>query len=90
MRKENSRPTAMRLKEMSVPGTGQEFHAYGFEGNPDGITFISHDVKPFIQISIDALNKHWIAVVARQNMIIDVEEIKGFLEHTHAWHIRVM
>ena len=35
----NSRPTATRLREISVPGTGQEFHAYepdvdreGFEG----------------------------------------------------------
>jgi len=25
--KANSRPTATRLREMSVPGTGQEFHA---------------------------------------------------------------
>jgi hypothetical protein len=43
----------------------------GFEGNPNGIAFVtSHDVKPFIQISIDALNEHRIVVVARQNMII--------------------
>jgi len=55
----------------------------GFEGDPDGIAFVRHDAKPFIQISIDAFNKHRIVVVARQNMIIDVEEIEGFLEHTH-------
>ena len=62
----------------------------GFEGSPDGIAFVGHDVKPFIQILIDALNEHRIVVVTRQNMIIDVEEIKGFLEHTHARHIRAM
>ena len=55
----------------------------GFKGGPDGITSVCHDVKPFIQISIDALNEHRIVVVARQNMIIDVEEVEGFLEHTH-------
>ncbi len=26
--KVNSQPTATRLREMSVPGTGHEFHAY--------------------------------------------------------------
>jgi hypothetical protein len=55
----------------------------GFEGNPDGITFICHDTKLFIQVSIDALNEHGVMVVARQNMIVDVEEIKEFLEYTH-------
>ena len=54
----------------------------GFECNPDGITFVCHDSKPFIQVSIDALDEHWIVVVARQNVIIDVEEVEGFLEHT--------
>jgi hypothetical protein len=53
----------------------------GFESDPDGIAFIRHDAKPFIQVSIDALNEHGVMVVARQNMVVDVEEIKGFLEY---------
>jgi hypothetical protein len=36
----------------------------GFESNPDGIAFIRHDVKPFIQVLIDALNEHGVMVVA--------------------------
>ena len=33
--------------------------------------------------SLDMLNKHRVVIVTRQNMTIDVEEVEGFLEHTH-------
>ena len=54
----------------------------GFKGKPDGIVFVGHDLKPFIQVSIDALNKHRMVVVAGQTVVIDVEEVEGLLEHT--------
>ena len=34
-----------------------------FESNPNGIALICHDAKPFIQIPVDALDKHRIVVV---------------------------
>lgn len=34
-----------------------------FESNPNGIALICHDAKSFIQIPVDALDKHRIVVV---------------------------
>ncbi len=45
----------------------------GFERDPDGIAFVCHDSKPFVQVSIDAFDEHWIIVVPRQNVIIEFE-----------------
>ena len=55
----------------------------GFNSDPYGVAFIRHDAKPFIEVSNDALNEHGVMVIARQNMIVCVEEIKQFLEYTH-------
>ena len=51
--------------------------------------FVCHDLKPFVQVLIDALDEHRIMVVARQNVIIDFEEVEGLFEYTQKFGVLV-
>ena len=33
-------------------------------GDADGLAFVAHDAKALVDIAIDALNDHWVVVVA--------------------------
>ena len=72
-----------------VPSINEKKDGFDFECDPDGIAFVCHNSKPFVQVSIDALNKHQIMVVARQNVMIDFEEVKGLFEYTHKFRVLV-
>jgi hypothetical protein len=64
----NSRPTATRLREMSMPGIGHELQAYSRSRIALRATRMESHLlvmilRPFGQVPIDALNHHRVVVV---------------------------
>jgi hypothetical protein len=67
----NSHPTATRLPEMSVLGTGHEFQAYRSRRMASrAILFAAHYVESFVQIPINSLDKHGVVVGACKNVTL--------------------
>ncbi len=31
----------------------------GFEGNPDAVTFVGHDLETFVEVAINAFDQQW-------------------------------
>ncbi len=44
----------------------------------DGVAFVGHDFKTFVQVAIDLFNHHRIVVVARENVAIDLQQLQRF------------
>ena len=60
-----------------------------FHSNPDGVTFICHNFKTFVEIAIDALDQHAIVITTREDVAINLKEINCFFAHTKEFAILV-
>jgi hypothetical protein len=40
--------------------------------NADGVALLGHDFEPFCELSVNLLDGHWVVVVAREDMAINV------------------
>ncbi len=45
----------------------------GFEGNPDAVAFVGHDLETFVEIAIDMFDQHGVVITPREDVAIDVE-----------------
>ena len=39
---------------------------------------IGNDLESFREVSVDPFDHHWVMVVARENMAVDLKEVKRF------------
>jgi hypothetical protein len=60
-----------------------------FHSNPDGVTFICHNFKTFVEIAIDALDQHAIVITTREDVAINLKEVNGLFAYTKEFTIFV-
>lgn len=63
----NACPVIRRLRDISVPMTGAEFHAYKVKRR---VSFIRQDFEAFVNVPKDALDLHSIVVFTRDGVRI--------------------
>jgi len=45
----------------------------GFEGDPDAVAFVGHDLETFVEVTINALDQHGVVISPRKDMTVNVE-----------------
>jgi hypothetical protein len=67
MGKANSRPTATRLREISMPGMARvpciKQEKNGLKANTDRVALIGHDLQALCKVSVNTFNNHGVVVV---------------------------
>ncbi len=69
---------------MLVPGIGHEFHAYkrskiALCATRTELRSLVMIFSHFHEVSVDTLDHHWVVVVARKGVVIDMEKVKCFM-----------
>ncbi len=63
----------------TIPGV--EKKEDGLHSNPDRIALVCHDFEPFVEISIDLFDQHWIVIATRKDVLVYLQEVNSFLEN---------
>ena len=58
-------------------------------GDADRFTFPAHDAKALVDIAIDALDNHWIVIVAGEDVAVDLEEVESLTAHAKEFAVLV-
>jgi hypothetical protein len=58
-------------------------------GDADGFAFVAHDAKALVDIAIDALDNHWIVIVAGEDVAVDLEEVESLTAHAKEFAVFV-